>query len=197
VDQVAGQFAERDDKLAAATRHDRSQDRQKPNPERKEEAPLRQVQEQVALADAAAPPAAAAPPTAALQAPQVGALEKSARAAAVIEIATLDPSLGWRIAGDRIERSEDGGKTWRVTRQNSSDGLTAGSAPSNEVCWFVGRAGRVLRTTNGGATFTDVSLAEPLDLASVAAVDAANSMVYSVVGRRFRTDDGGRTWRPF
>ena len=205
-DQVAGQLAARDNKLAAGAREDRSQDQQKLQ-ERKEEATFRQLQEQVALADAAAPPAApspAAPPAAvppaaavALEAPQVGALQKNARAAAVIEIATLDPSLGWRIAGDRIERSEDGGKTWRVTRQNSSDGLTAGSAPSNEVCWFVGRAGRVLRTTNGGATFTDVSLAEPIDLSSVAALDAANAMVYSAEGRRFRTADGGRTWRLF
>ena len=198
VDQIAGQFAGRDNKLAAGTRDDRSQDKQKANAERKEEAPLRQLREQNKLADAAAAPAAAPPPaTVALQAPEAGALQKSARAAAAIEIATLDPSLGWRIVGDRIERSEDGGTTWRVTRQNPGDGLTAGSAPSNEVCWFVGRAGRVLRTTNGGATFTDVSLTEPLDLASVAAVDAANAMIYSVEGRRFRTADGGRTWRLF
>ena len=205
VDQLAGQYApERDtNKLAAGARDDRSQYQQKAQ-ERKEEAPLRQVRENAALADAAAPaaapsPAAPPPPAAAvaLEAPQVGALQKSARAAAVIEIATLDPSVGWRIAGDRIEHSVDGGKTWIVSRQNSSDGLTAGSAPSNEVCWFVGRAGRVLRTTNGGATFTDVSLAEPIDLSSVAALDAANAMVYSTEGRRFRTTDGGRTWRLF
>ena len=205
VDQLAGQYApERDtNTLAAGARDDRSQYQQKAQ-ERKEEAPLRQVRENAALADAAAPaaapsPAAPPPPAAAvaLEAPQVGALQKSARAAAIIEIATLDPSVGWRIAGDRIEHSVDGGKTWIVSRQNSSDGLTAGSAPSNEVCWFVGRAGRVLRTTNGGATFTDVSLAEPIDLSSVAALDAANAMVYSTEGRRFRTTDGGRTWRLF
>ena len=82
-------------------------------------------------------------------------------------------------------------------RQIAGDGIVAGSAPSNAVCWFVGRGGRVLLTIDAGATFTDVSLAEPLDLASVAAIDARNATVYSVVGRRFRTDDGGRTWRPF
>jgi len=201
VDQIAGQFAQRDtDKLAAAAREDRAQEQPKENQERKEEAPVRQLQENARLADAAPPAAPPAAPaaTAALQAPQAGALQKNARlAVATIEIATLDPSIGWRIVGDRIERSEDGGRTWRVTRQNPGDGLIAGSAPSNEVCWFVGRAGRVLRTINGGATFTDVSLAEPLDLSSVAAIDAANAMVYSADGRRFRTADGGRTWRLF
>ena len=193
----AEQFAQRD-KLAAVAREERLLEQPKENQERKEEAPLRQ-QENVRLADAAAAPAAAPPPpaTVALQAPQAGALQKNARAAAAIEIATLDPSLGWRIIDDRIERSEDGGKTWRVTRQDPGDGLTAGSAPSNNVCWFVGRGGRVLLTADGGATFRNVSLAEPLDLASVAAIDFRSAMIYSVIGRRFRTEDSGRSWLPF
>ena len=165
---------------------------------------------------AQAPPAPAAPmppppaavavgaPTAAPQRTEdfaagarMAELQKSARLAAPIEIATLDPSVGWRIVGDRIERSNDGGKTWALMRQNPGDGIAAGSAPSNSVCWFVGRAGRVLLTINAGATFADVSLPEPLDLASVAGIDARSAMVYSVVGRRFRTEDGGRTWRAF
>ena len=203
VDQVGER-----DRFAAAARDDRQQN--KVTEERKEEAPARQMQERAALADGAVP---AAPPATAAAAPgaiaesvtvqpraapaEIGSLQKSARAAAAIEIATLDPSLGWRIAGDRLERSTDGGKTWNVMRQNSGDGITAGSAPSNSVAWFVGRAGRVLVTTDGGATFTDVSLAEPLDLASVAATDGRSAMIFSVVGRRFRTDDGGRVWRPY
>ena len=203
VDQVGKR-----DSFAAAPRDDRQQN--KVTEQRKEVAPAPQREERAGLADAAIPaappaPVAAAPGTLAESvtvlpraAPaEIGGLEKSARAAAVIEIATLDPSLGWRIAGDHLERSTDGGKTWNVMRQNSGDGITAGSAPSTSVAWFVGRAGRVLLTTNGGATFTDVSLAEPLDLASVAATDGRSAMVFSVVGRRFRTDDGGRVWRPY
>ena len=58
------------------------------------------------------------------------------------------------------------------------------------------RADCVLLTTDAGTTFATVSLAEPLDLASVAATDARIAMVTTVDGRRFRTDDGGRTWRP-
>jgi hypothetical protein len=143
-------------------------------------------------------PAAPPPPAAAaLEAPVAG-LQKSMRSTiAPIEIPTLDPALGWRIVGDRIERSNDGGKTWTLMIQNRGEQIVAGSAPSNSVCWFVGGAGRVLLTVNAGATFVDVSLAEPLDLASVAATDARNAMVFSVIGRRFRTDDGGRTWRPY
>ena len=211
LDQFAEQVPKRDDNLAAAARDDRQQN--KLAEPRKEESLARQVPATPALADAAVPSAApaaaiaAAPGTIAesvtvqprenaASAP-VDALQKSARAAAAIDIATLDPAIGWRIAGDRIERSEDAGRTWRVTRQNPADSLTAGSAPSNNVCWFVGRGGRVLLTADGGATFRDVSLAEPLDLASVAAIDFRSAMIYSVIGRRFRTEDSGRSWRPF
>ena len=55
----------------------------------------------------------------------------------------------------------------------------------------------MLLTTDAGATFTRVDLAEPLDLASVTATDARTATVTTAGGRRFRTDDGGRTWRPF
>ena len=47
------------------------------------------------------------------------------------------------------------------------------------------------------ATFTRVDLAERLDIASVSATDARIAIIATVSGRRFRTEDGGRTWRPF
>ena len=190
------------DNLAAAARADEAQLRDAPAPKEEEakrfaESAAGRRQE---AAPAASPSTAAAPPppgAVALEAPVAG-LQKSMRATiAPIEIPTLDPALGWRIVGDRIERSGDGGKTWTLMLQDRGERIVAGSAPSNSVCWFVGGAGRVLLTVNAGATFVDVSLAEPLDLASVAATDARNAMLFSVIGRRFRTDDGGRTWRPF
>jgi len=75
--------------------------------------------------------------------------------------------------------------------------VTGQSAPSDSVCWFVGRAGLVLLTTDAGATFTRVDLAERLDLASVSATDERHATVSTADGRRFRTDDGGRTWLAF
>jgi hypothetical protein len=199
---VARERLETRDKLAAAAPADRVQLSDAAAPKAEE---AKRMAENVAgqRRDAAAPPPPAAPSparapaAAALEAPVAG-LQKSVRAeVAAIEIATLDPSVGWRVVGDRILRSDNGGATWVVVRQDAGDRIVAGSAPSTSVCWFIGAAGRVLLTVNSGATFVDVSLAEPLDLASVAATDARNAMIFSVVGRRFRTDDGGRTWRPY
>jgi hypothetical protein len=194
---VARERLQARDSLSAAARADSVSlaDRAAPKEEETKKLAENAVTER-RQAPSAAP--AAPPPAAVALEPPIAALQKGARAeAATIEIATLDPSLGWRIAGDRILRSDDGGKTWTVMRQDAGDRIVAGSAPSNSVCWFVGGAGRVLLTVNSGATFVDVSLAEPLDLASVAATDARSAMIFSVVGRRFRTDDGGRTWRPY
>jgi Photosynthesis system II assembly factor YCF48 len=141
---------------------------EKPNEERKEG--VAALQERAKLADAAAPaapPAAAAPPPSA-----------PARQAPAGELAALQKNAPRVIAPPGIE----------VIHQ---------SAPSDSVCWFVGRAGLVLLTTDAGATFTRVDLAEPLDIASVSATDDRHATVSTVDGRRFRTEDGGRTWRPF
>ena len=141
---------------------------EKQNEERKEEGAA--LQERAKLADAVAP---AAPPAAAAPAPSATAARQ-----APAELAALQKNAPKIAAPPGIE----------VTNQ---------SAPSESVCWFVGRAGLVLLTTDAGATFTRVDLAEPLDLASVSATDARHATVSTADGRRFRTDDGGRTWQPF
>ena len=46
-----------------------------------------------------------------------------------------------------------------------------------------------------GITFREVALPEPIDLAAISAADARAATVTTADGRRFRTDDSGRTWR--
>jgi hypothetical protein len=137
--------------------------------------------------DRAAELGAAAAPTAQMR----------ARQAVAVEIATPDPSRRWRIVnGEQIERTDDNGATWRVIGSVNDVQLNAGSAPSSSVAWFAGNAGVVLLTTDG-ATLQRLRIGEPLDIAGVSATDARIAIVSTVDGRRFRTDDGGRTWRPF
>jgi photosystem II stability/assembly factor-like uncharacterized protein len=106
-----------------------------------------------------------------------------------------DRSVQWRIAGPgQVERSIDG-MTWQTQTTGVSAVLTAGSAPSANVCWMVGTRGVVLRTTDSGQTWTRVAFPEEIDLATVVAADDKVATVTATAARQFHTTDGGKTWR--
>ena len=73
-------------------------------------------------------------------------------------------------------------------------GILAGSAPSPDVCWLVGRRGLVLRV--GPGTRLDVT-APPVDadLVRIIAKDARTAAVTTRDGDVYRTTDGGATWQ--
>ncbi len=71
--------------------------------------------------------------------------------------------------------------------------LSAGAAPSSNVCWLVGRSGAIILTTDGRA-WRRLKFSEPADLAAVTASDARRATVTTADGRVFGTTDGGRTW---
>jgi photosystem II stability/assembly factor-like uncharacterized protein len=73
--------------------------------------------------------------------------------------------------------------------------LVAGVAPSPTVCWLVGWRGVVLKTTDGGQTWTRVAFPEEINLAGVAAEDDRVATVTAADGRQLHTTDGGRGWR--
>jgi photosystem II stability/assembly factor-like uncharacterized protein len=72
--------------------------------------------------------------------------------------------------------------------------ITNGFAPSDAVCWLVGKGGVVLRSADG-RTWRQVPFPHAVDLISVAAADATTATVVTVDGRTFRTTDGGRNWK--
>src|SRR5712691_9183082 len=62
------------------------------------------------------------------------------------------PSSGamWRMGDDgRIERSEDGGQTWKLQANALQGDWLSGAVVSGTVWWLVGRDGAIARTTDG------------------------------------------------
>jgi len=168
--------------------------------------------EQRPLAEAA--PAAA--PPASPQAAQKSASGFSpvlADAAAVF--VSREGGVRWRISGQGVERSTDGGAAWTalpLTGAQEADarraaapaiaamsavpsaGVVAGDAPTAAVCWLVGLRGAVWITTDGGARFRRVTVTGGPDLRAVTAQDARSANVTAADGRTFRTTDAGSSW---
>ncbi len=114
---------------------------------------------------------------------------------AQITITTANPSVIWRVGvAGQIELSRDSGRTWTGQASNVSVDLAAGSAPSETVCWVVGRAGTVLRTIDG-EHWEKLSPPTATDLIRVRAPDALHATVVAANQQRYITADGGKTWR--
>jgi len=57
--------------------------------------------------------------------------------------------------------------------------LLTGSAPSDKVCWVVGRVGAILLTTDGGAHWTLISSPLSEDLGGIRATDALHATIWN------------------
>jgi hypothetical protein len=148
-------------------------------------------------------PGAAAPVAGALQ--QEQQLEATPRFKSNVEmrltntftevtIAAPGGRASWRVGpAGTIEFSSDAGKTSIVQPSGVIADLLSGSAPSDKVCWIVGRSATILRTTDGGAHWQRLRPPVQDDLRSVSAADAQRATVSSTNGT-YQTTDGGATW---
>ena len=93
-----------------------------------------------------------------------------------------------------VQRSNDAGATWETQSAGVSAVITSGAAPSDSVCWLVGKSGVVLLSTDG-RSWRRVPFPQAVDLISVVATDATTATVVAAGGRTFRTTDGGRSWK--
>jgi photosystem II stability/assembly factor-like uncharacterized protein len=90
---------------------------------------------------------------------------------------------------------------WELTDTGAADVRFRGlSAVSRHTAWVAGTKGTVLRTTDGGTNWRDVSPpgADALEFRDIEAFDARRAVVLAIgegeASRVYRTDDGGATW---
>ncbi|MFF5308362.1 WD40/YVTN/BNR-like repeat-containing protein [Streptomyces massasporeus] len=93
------------------------------------------------------------------------------------------------------------GPHWELKDTGAPEARFRGlAAVSRTTAWVAGTGGTVLRTTDGGAAWRDVSPpgAGELQFRDVEAFDARRAVVLAIgegeASRVYRTDDGGATW---
>jgi photosystem II stability/assembly factor-like uncharacterized protein len=96
--------------------------------------------------------------------------------------------------------------TWTITPTNSTRQFRGLSPVSDKVVWVSGTAGTVLRTTNGGSSWMNVSPnllpenATTFEFRDIQAYSAKVAVILSIgegnASRIYLTRDGGNTWKP-
>lgn len=92
--------------------------------------------------------------------------------------------------------------SWQPQTSGVTVRLRGVSAVSSSVAWVSGAGGTVLRTTDGGRTWTRLRVpnADALDFRDVDATSATTAHVLSIgpgeASRIYQTTDGGTTWTP-
>lgn len=114
------------------------------------------------------------------------------------DLAFIEPqtALGVGFTGSIVRMNMPDGATPTVTR------LTSGSVESLEAIfmldattgWVVGTGGTILRTTDGGTTWTLQTSGTTVDLNGVHFLDASTGWVVGDHGLVLATSDGGATW---
>ena len=101
-------------------------------------------------------------------------------------------------AGSVVAQSP-GGVRLEMQDSNSSASLRGLSVVDGNIAWASGSGGTVLRTTDAGKSWADVSIdkASELDFRDIQAFDQNTAIVISAgsPGMVFRTVDAGRTWK--
>jgi len=92
------------------------------------------------------------------------------------------------------------GSSWVIQSSPTAERLRSVSAASDTVAWASGNKGTVVRTVDGGATWTRASVpdSESLDFRDIEAFGADTAYVLSIgpgdKSRIYKTEDGGKTW---
>jgi photosystem II stability/assembly factor-like uncharacterized protein len=87
---------------------------------------------------------------------------------------------------------------WDVQPSGVAASLRGVSVVDAGTAWASGSGGTVLRTIDGGRTWTALKVpgAETVDFRDIEAFDARTAVIMGIAGpaRMFRTEDGGATW---
>lgn len=95
--------------------------------------------------------------------------------------------------------SDNQGKTWQQSEVPTTKTLTAIDCLNKNLCWVVGHDAYILKTSDGGVSWT-IQYSDEIFDAPLLSVSMFNNRIGIAVGafaRSLRTNDGGVTWEDF
>lgn len=118
-------------------------------------------------------------------------------------IGAVDSKIAWVVGGSgTIIHTEDGGKTWVQQTSNTNAPLYRVAVVDRYNAWIVGNVDNigtvVLRTSDGGLTWTRQGNASTFKAVPLIEVTAADNKTAWAVGHNttiFKTMDGGASWQ--
>ena len=119
-----------------------------------------------------------------------------------LESAAAQPGALWTISPDgKLQRSDDGGNTWKDISVDDKVTFRVIRAMGRDV-WAGGSGGALYHSSDGGATWTRVNLTsggsptiESIVSIIVSPPDLQNITVRTAAGEQWTTEDGGRHWQ--
>ncbi|HZE40171.1 MAG TPA: oxidoreductase [Stackebrandtia sp.] len=117
--------------------------------------------------------------------------------AAAVATATVAAAA---VPADAAEGSHGPRLAWKLTDTKVDNQFRGLAAVSADTAWVAGTKGTILRTTDGGDHWANVSPsnASGLEFRDIEAFDATHAVALSIgesdASRVYTTDDGGRTW---
>ena len=112
----------------------------------------------------------------------------------------VSPNIGWVVGhAGRIERTDDGGVTWRAQRiEREGEVLNSVFFVDERRGWVVGGAGLIFRTTNGGENWDRIATDRVEDLWSVRFASTGpltgHGWIVGEDGLILSSADEGKTW---
>ena len=125
--------------------------------------------------------------------------------AAFIDLTAVDGLNAWGVGPNQwIVHTADGGLTWQPQSKYGLDHVNGACAVNSDIAWAAVDYNRVLRTTNGGATWNDLPL-PAMRTAYLLGISAPGPNTAWAVGGAIdarydwgvivRTTDAGKTWQ--
>jgi len=105
-------------------------------------------------------------------------------------------NIGYAISSNIVKSTTNGGASWGNQVPNSATSFKDLDF-KNTLAWVCGTGGKIIKTTNGGDSWTTLTTGTTQNLTAIQFLDQYTGYAFGNNGTVIKTTDGGITWGPF